>query len=142
MQNPDAASKTLRGLKAIGLGLDMDDFGTGYSSLNYLQRFPFDTIKIDQSFVTGLSTRTENRDLIKAIVALAKNFNMNVVAEGIETVQQCTELKELGCDQGQGYLFSKPVTALMASAMIAETPESEPEFSQGPNLPILELVGI
>jgi diguanylate cyclase (GGDEF)-like protein/PAS domain S-box-containing protein len=125
MKSPDAAAKTLRRLKALGIGLNMDDFGTGYSSLSYLQRFPFDTIKIDRSFVAGLGSRAENRELIRTIVALANNFEMTVVAEGIETNLQSETLQELGCHQGQGFLFSKPVSARSATAMIAEVHEVE-----------------
>jgi diguanylate cyclase (GGDEF)-like protein/PAS domain S-box-containing protein len=129
MQNPDAAAKTLRQLKALGIGLNMDDFGTGYSSLNYLQRFPFDTIKIDRSFVAGLGSRAENRELIRTIVDLAKNFNMKVVAEGVETQVQSAELRALGCHEGQGYLFSRPVSAPAAGELIAESYEVEEETS-------------
>jgi diguanylate cyclase (GGDEF)-like protein/PAS domain S-box-containing protein len=132
MQNPDAAAKTLRQLKALGIGLNMDDFGTGYSSLNYLQRFPFDTIKIDRSFVAGLGSRAENRDLIRTIVELAKNFNMKVVAEGVETQVQSAELKALGCHEGQGFLFSRPVHAIAAGELIAERHEVEAEASAEP----------
>jgi len=127
MQHADAASKTLRQLKALGIGLNMDDFGTGYSSLSYLQRFPFDTIKIDRSFVAGLGSRAENRDLIRTVVDLAKNFKMKVVAEGVETDVQSAELRALGCHEGQGYLFSRPVNASIAGAMIARTEGIESE---------------
>jgi EAL domain-containing protein (putative c-di-GMP-specific phosphodiesterase class I) len=125
MKNPDAALNTLLRLKALGIGLQMDDFGTGYSSLGYLQRFPFDTIKIDRSFVAGLGTIAVNRDLIRTIVDLARNFKMQVVAEGVETDVQSRELKALGCHQGQGYLFSRPVSASAAGTMIARSLEAE-----------------
>jgi diguanylate cyclase (GGDEF)-like protein/PAS domain S-box-containing protein len=129
MRNPDGASRTLRQLKAIGIGLNMDDFGTGHSSLSYLQRFPFDTIKIDRSFVGDLGSRAESRNLIKTIVDMAESFKMKVVAEGVETDVQSSALRALGCHQGQGYLFSKPVNALSAGALIAENQRIESEIA-------------
>lgn len=120
MADPDAATGILHELKALGVGLNMDDFGTGYSSLSYLQRFPFDTIKIDRSFVSELGERPENSELIKTIVALASNLHMTVVAEGIETEGQSTELTTLGCQQGQGYFYSPPVAAGAAGAVLSK----------------------
>ncbi len=118
MQNPDAASAILLKIKDLGIKLSMDDFGTGYSSLSYLQRFPFDTIKIDRSFVSALESPDKSRELVKTIVTLAHNFNMTVVAEGVETDSQSTELKAMGCQQAQGYLFSRPVDAVAAGSLI------------------------
>ena len=119
MKNPEAASKILRRLRDLGTGLHMDDFGTGYSSLSYLQRFPFDTIKIDRSFVNGLGNRAESRDIVRTIIDLARSLKMKVVAEGVETGLQAAELKALGCNYGQGFLYSEPVDAKAAGAMIA-----------------------
>ena len=87
----------------------MDDFGTGYSSLSYLRRYPFDTLKIDRSFINDITVSSAGRELIKATVTMAHSLNLNVVAEGVETDEQFTFLKFLGCDNAQGYLMSKPL---------------------------------
>lgn len=109
MENPEYAAKVLVRLKELGVSLALDDFGTGYSSLAYLQRFPFDTIKIDQQFIRG-----EGNDrpvLLKTIIGLGHDFGMSVVAEGVETAEQVKELKLLGCDYAQGFHFGQPVSA-------------------------------
>jgi len=93
----------------LGIGISMDDFGTGYSSLSYLRRYPFSSLKIDRSFVNDIATSSAGRELIKATVAMAHVLNLNVVAEGVETDEQLTFLKFLGCDNAQGYLLSKPL---------------------------------
>ena len=94
----------------LGVRLVLDDFGTGYSSLAYLKHLPLDTIKIDRSFVAGID-ETADRSIVEAVVALAHGLEIGVVAEGIETDAQADRLRELGCDLGQGYLFSRPVDA-------------------------------
>ena len=96
-------------LKTIGIEFSLDDFGTGYSSLSYLHQFPFDTIKIDRSFVSSIGENTEKLGIIRAIVTLARNLGMNTIAEGIETVNQLAQLKALKCQYGQGYYLSKPL---------------------------------
>ena len=111
MQDPEAALTTLRRLKLMHIGLEIDDFGTGYSSLSYLQRLPFDTVKIDRSFVRELGVSGESLEIVKTIVDLARSLQMGVVAEGIETKEQLRNLANLGCEYGQGYYFSKPVGA-------------------------------
>jgi diguanylate cyclase (GGDEF)-like protein/PAS domain S-box-containing protein len=118
MQNPEVTITMLRRLKDLGLQLNIDDFGTGYSSLSYLQRFPVDTIKIDRSFVTRMSERPENAEIVRTIVALAHNLNMKVTAEGIETPEQLTKLQELHCESGQGYLLSRPLSATAVTEML------------------------
>jgi len=108
MQDAPATLAKLRELKELGIRLAIDDFGTGYSSLGYLKRFPVDTLKIDRSFVKGLSHESGDSAIVRAVITVAKSLNMDVTAEGIETDQQRLELKALGCDQGQGFLFARP----------------------------------
>jgi diguanylate cyclase (GGDEF)-like protein len=110
MQDVPATLAKLHELKELGVRLAIDDFGTGYSSLGYLKRFPVDTLKIDRSFVKGLSHEGGDSAIVRAVVTVAKSLNMDVTAEGIETDQQRLELKALGCDLGQGFLFGRPTT--------------------------------
>ena len=99
----------LKRLHELGVNIAMDDFGTGYSSLSYLRKFPFDVLKIDKSFVDGITSAPSDRTLIKATVAMAHGLNLEVVAEGVETEAQLTYLEYLGCEYAQGYFFSKPI---------------------------------
>jgi diguanylate cyclase (GGDEF)-like protein len=108
MENAEAAALMFKQLRALGVQLSIDDFGTGYSSLSYLHRFPLNYLKIDRSFVTRLTTDNDNA-IVKTISTLARNLGMEVIAEGIETEEQHQQLKMLGCEYGQGYLFSRPV---------------------------------
>jgi diguanylate cyclase (GGDEF)-like protein len=110
MQDVPATLAKLHELKDLGIRLAIDDFGTGYSSLGYLKRFPVDTLKIDRSFVKGLSHEGGDSAIVRAVVTVAKSLNMDVTAEGIETDQQRLELKALGCELGQGFLFGRPST--------------------------------
>ncbi len=96
-------------LRSLGVKISLDDFGTGYSSLSYLKRFPVDTLKIDQSFVRDIATDQDSAAIVKAIISLGRNLNLTVLAEGIETEDQFQFLLANGCDEGQGYLMSKPV---------------------------------
>ena len=109
MDNPEQSIQILHNLKKLGVQLSIDDFGTGYSSLSYLHRLPFDSLKIDRSFVSGVGERGENSKILQTIVSLAKNLRMRIFAEGIETEAQLAVLQNLGCDYGQGYLMSKPL---------------------------------
>ncbi len=109
MENAEQSIKILNNLKSLGIQLSMDDFGTGYSSLSYLHRLPFDSLKIDRSFVIEVGERGENSEVLQTIVSLAKNLKMRTFAEGIETESQLAVLQNLGCDYGQGYLMSKPL---------------------------------
>jgi diguanylate cyclase (GGDEF)-like protein len=109
MDDVDAAVATLRELRAHGLRLALDDFGTGYSSLSYLKRFPLDVLKIDKSFVDGLGRDTEDTAIVAAVIALAHILGMQVIAEGVETLEQAHQLRQLSCELGQGYLFGRPL---------------------------------
>ncbi|MEO6665534.1 MAG: EAL domain-containing protein, partial [Nitrospiria bacterium] len=110
MDHVEAAIATLKDLHAMGIALSIDDFGTGYSSLSYLRRFPIDSIKIDRSFIGSLTDPSQTA-IVTAMISLAHTLQLRVVAEGVETVGQADFLRDHGCDQGQGYLFSKPLAA-------------------------------
>jgi len=101
----------VRALTDMGLRFTIDDFGTGYSSLGYLKRFPFHSIKVDRSFIHGIVTDPQDAAIVRAIVALAHSFDVKVVAEGVESREQLARLRELGCDEYQGFLFSAAVGA-------------------------------
>jgi diguanylate cyclase (GGDEF)-like protein/PAS domain S-box-containing protein len=109
MEDAEATSVTLRSLKALGIELAIDDFGTGYSSLSYLNRFSVDAVKIDRSFVTQIGTNSRDKQIVHAIVALAKSLQLSVTAEGIESTEQLRQLRALGCNRGQGYLLARPL---------------------------------
>lgn len=109
MENAQQSVQILTQLKEIGVQLSIDDFGTGYSSLNYLHRLPFDSLKIDRSFINAVGKNGENSEILITILSLAKNLNLRVIAEGIETENQLSLLQTLGCHYGQGYLMSKPL---------------------------------
>jgi diguanylate cyclase (GGDEF)-like protein/PAS domain S-box-containing protein len=119
MDDFKSAAAMLSQLRALGVGLSIDDFGTGYSSLTYLHQFPIDTLKIDRSFVTRMDK--ENVEIVRTILMLAENLGMDAVAEGVETQEQMTLLRNLSCKCGQGYFFSKPMSVAEAEVMISET---------------------
>ncbi|MFQ4141610.1 EAL domain-containing protein [Chlorogloeopsis sp. ULAP02] len=121
--SPEKAATVLRQLKALGMQLCIDDFGTGYSSLAYLHYFPIDVLKIDRSFVARLDNDGEQLAIIRAIITLACNLGMSVVAEGVETMNQLVQLRLLECDQAQGYLFSQPLNSEKASILLAVRPK-------------------
>lgn len=110
-QDIERVTETIKQLKGIGVKLSIDDFGTGYSSLSYLKSFRVDTLKIDQSFVRNMLTETEDATIVLAVIALAHSLKFKVIAEGVETEEQCRYLQLHGCDEMQGYYFSKPVSA-------------------------------
>jgi len=118
MENAAAATAVLSQLAALGIQLYMDDFGTGYSSLSYLHRFPVKALKIDRSFISSMSCGNKNSKIVRTIITLASELEIDVIAEGIETVEQLTQLVELQCEYGQGYLFAKPMDAETAEAFM------------------------
>jgi EAL domain-containing protein (putative c-di-GMP-specific phosphodiesterase class I) len=120
MSDPEGAARTLRGLKDSGLKIAVDDFGTGYSSLAYLKRFPIDALKIDSTFVRDITTDPEDAMITLAIIGLAHNLRLKVVAEGVETREQLDLLAADGCDEIQGYYFSVPTTAEECAKMLKE----------------------
>jgi diguanylate cyclase (GGDEF)-like protein/PAS domain S-box-containing protein len=121
MDNIDSATSMLRQLRDIGVQLAIDDFGTGYSSLSYLHKFPIDTLKIDRSFVTRMAENPENIEIVRTIILLAQVLGMDVIAEGVETKEQLKILRDLKCEYGQGYYFSRPATAPDVEKIIIET---------------------
>jgi diguanylate cyclase (GGDEF)-like protein len=119
MRDVDGATDLMHRLKGLGLKLAIDDFGTGYSSLSYLHRFPTDTLKIDQSFVGRMDQSEDEQEIVHTIVALGQNLDMDLVAEGIESENQLHRLRAMGCQRGQGYLFSPPLGREAATALLA-----------------------
>ncbi|MEL6579196.1 MAG: GGDEF and EAL domain-containing protein [Cyanobacteria bacterium J06621_12] len=119
IENMALVLPTAEKLKSLGVQLSMDDFGTGYSSLSYLHCLPVDTLKIDRSFIQGMEGDHHQLELVKTIIKLAEVFDLDLVAEGIETQTQCDELIALQCKYGQGYLFSRPVNSAIASSLIS-----------------------
>lgn len=120
MQNLDVSSDVINELKRIGVKISLDDFGTGYSSLNVLNRLPIDYLKIDKSFVNEISSNSSTASLVKTIISIGENFKFDLIAEGIETEEQAEFLKQNGCCLGQGYLYSPPLPAEKAEALIRE----------------------
>ena len=120
LQQNQSTLSTLHVLRGLGVRIAMDDFGTGYSSLSYLRSFPFDTIKIDQSFVRGLEMRDECTAIIRAVVGLGKSLRMRTIAEGVETAEQLEILALEGCSEVQGYLFSKPAPVAALPGLIRQ----------------------
>jgi EAL domain-containing protein (putative c-di-GMP-specific phosphodiesterase class I) len=111
MEDAEGATAMLRQLRSLNVQLSIDDFGTGYSSLSYLHRFPVNILKIDKSFVGRMSMDEESMGIVETIITLASKLKLDVVAEGIETDEQCQKLKALRCNYGQGYLYSRPLPA-------------------------------
>jgi len=111
MRHAEVAASILQTLRRRGIRVSVDDFGTGYSSLSYLQKFPLDALKIDQSFVREISTRPDETTIVRAIISMGRSLNLRIIAEGVETASDLAFLKAQGCDEGQGYYFSRPVPA-------------------------------
>ena len=110
MDDADRTLSVLSNLKELNVSLDVDDFGIGYSSLRYLHRFPIDSLKIDRSFIENLHKRRESAEIVRTILALARNIGVRVVAEGVETADELALLKDMNCELAQGNLFSKPLS--------------------------------
>lgn len=118
MENAVVAIWKLEELRQLGIRISIDDFGTGYSTLSYLHRFPINTVKIDRSFISGIGDKFGNEKIVSTIVAMARALGLDVIAEGVETIDQMEQLRQLGCELGQGYLFAKPVPANEAGTLI------------------------
>jgi diguanylate cyclase (GGDEF)-like protein/PAS domain S-box-containing protein len=138
VENEEAARGMLRQLRLLGVGLSIDDFGTGYSSLSSLHRFPISTLKIDASFVRRMSGQNENTEIVRTIMSLADNLGMDVTAEGVETLEQVTKLRTFGCEKGQGFFFSRPVSATNAEALLRETTSLGPIAQHYDNVESIE----
>ena len=122
MVNAQLALTRLAQLRAMGIGISMDDFGTGYSSLSYLQRFPIDTLKIDQSFIAAMGHTVEGAEIVRAILNLGKALHLEVIAEGAESAAQVDMLRDMGCPLTQGFFFSRPLPHHEAEALLLATP--------------------
>jgi diguanylate cyclase (GGDEF)-like protein/PAS domain S-box-containing protein len=120
MENFETATEMLNQLRTLGVELSIDDFGTGYSSLSYLHRFPISTLKIDRSFVSRMSDNNENAEIVRTIIMLARSLKMDVVAEGVETQDQLSQLAMLECEYGQGYYFAKPLDIEGVAKLLAD----------------------
>ena len=134
VENAEAASEMLKQLRKLGVGLSIDDFGTGYSSLSSLYQFPISTLKIDSSFVSRMSGNNDNSEIVRTIMSLASNLAMDVTAEGVETLEQVTKLRSLGCETGQGFFFSRPLTAEDAEALLKQTASIDLTAQYGENV--------
>jgi EAL domain-containing protein (putative c-di-GMP-specific phosphodiesterase class I) len=119
MADPERSLAIMHRLRALGVTLSIDDFGTGYSSFAYLKRLPIDKLKIDKSFVHDMVHSEDARAIVQAIVAMAHRMHLRVVAEGVESAAQALALRELGCDQAQGYYYARPLDALEAGSFLA-----------------------
>lgn len=125
MENAENVIEMMREIRELGIQLSIDDFGTGYSSLSYLHRFPINTLKVDRSFVNAMEDGSENGEIVRTVIALAKTLRLSVIAEGIETIHQLHQLRILGCEYGQGYLFSRPVPIEEAERLIDDASRFE-----------------
>jgi len=123
MQNPESALRMMQRLRERGIHLALDDFGTGYSSLAYLKRFPINTLKIDKAFIDDIATSSEDRHMAQAIITIAHNLGLKVVAEGVEHENQLSILRRFKCEMLQGYLYSKPLSSTRFERLLKENHE-------------------
>ncbi len=138
MGDAEAVRSFFEDLRTLDVKISIDDFGTGYSSLAYLQTFPIQRLKIDRAFIAGAESDPERATIVRTIVALARGFNLRVVAEGVETEAQATFVRDVGCDEVQGYLFSRPLDPVMAEAYLrafSSAPASVSRENEGPSAP-------
>ena len=133
MHDAEKTITTLNNLRALNLQLSIDDFGTGYSSLSYLKRFPINKLKVDQSFVRNMTTDPNDASITKSVILLGQSLNLSVIAEGVETAEQLALLKQFGCDEVQGYFFSKPIPQNELERLL----RANPERTIGSELPFL-----
>jgi len=131
MRDTKSSKKILDGIKSMGIRLAIDDFGTGYSSLASIKRFPFDCIKIDRSFIKDIPTEADDMAITRGIIALGHSLRLKIIAEGVETKEQQDFLRSNGCDEMQGFLFSKPLPAEQVTALLKS-------HSHQPNLNVVE----
>jgi EAL domain-containing protein (putative c-di-GMP-specific phosphodiesterase class I) len=132
MKEVELTAEVLNTLKAIGVRLSIDDFGTGYSSLSYLNRFRFDTLKIDRSFISQMGQSAESRKIVQSIISLAHNIGMQVVAEGVETADQSNKLESWSCEYAQGYLFSKPIDKVGLARLLLSSSGNDYRLARRP----------
>jgi predicted signal transduction protein with EAL and GGDEF domain len=135
LADTELSARALARLKALGVRIGVDDFGTGFSSLTYLKRFPVDVLKIDRSFVSGLCHDPQDRAIVAAVIDLAHAFGLTTVAEGVETADQLARLTALGCEQGQGYLWSRPLPPDIAGSWITQAPPHHHHHRRPRSLP-------
>jgi len=140
MEHAESAADILHQVRRLGVQVAIDDFGTGYSSLSYLKRLPIDTVKLDRSFVNGATTDPDDAALVMAIITLAHNLKLKVVAEGVETEEQKTFLRLLRCNEGQGYLFGKPTSADVFGSILATDAHRKKNHMSGSRRANLEVV--
>jgi EAL domain-containing protein (putative c-di-GMP-specific phosphodiesterase class I) len=119
MKNAESAAAILQDLRGRGVQVSVDDFGTGYSSLSYLRKFAVDSLKIDQSFVSQITSAEDDVSIVTAVISMARSLKLRVIAEGVETLEQLAFLRSLGCDEAQGFYFSRPVPELQFAQLLA-----------------------
>jgi diguanylate cyclase (GGDEF)-like protein/PAS domain S-box-containing protein len=143
MNNAEEAVKTVKKLREMGVRVSIDDFGTGYSSLSYLHRFPIDTLKVDRSFINRIGGQSEHSEIIQTIIKLAANLGMDVVAEGVESEEQLNFLKNINCEFGQGYYYSKPLDSSDAFELIEKlSQENQSAKLSPPNYKLSEIAAL